>query len=137
MGLIKNQLLGFTFILFATFSARDTFGQTQTELNLNAIRKYKKADLELNSSYQKILKGYASQPLFIKNFKTAQRLWLQLRDAELAARFPVAGSYGSVEPMCKVMYLEGLTRERIEFLKTWLDGMPDGDVCNGSVKFDE
>ncbi len=134
MSLIKNLLPGYAFLIFITFSALSSYGQTQTELNLKASKQYKKADMELNSSYQKILKEYASQPLFIKKFKAAQRLWLQLRDAELAARFPEAGSYGSVEPMCKVMYLEELTRERIKFLKTWLNGVAEGDACNGSVK---
>lgn len=85
--------------------------------------------------YQRILKEYSSQATFIKNFKTAQRLWVQLRDAELAARFPESGSYGTVEPMCRAGYLENLTRERIKFLKVWLDGIPEGDACNGSVKF--
>lgn len=122
MSSSKERLLRFAFIMFATFFVQTKFAQTQTEINLNASNQYKKVDLELNRSYQKILKEYASQPLFIKKFKVAQRLWLQLRDAEMAARFPQAGSYGSMEPMCEVMYLEELTKARIRFLKIWRVG---------------
>lgn len=134
MNPVKNHLLRFAFILIISSSAKFTFGQTQTEMNINANKQYKKADLELNSSYQKIMKEYASQHLFIENLKKAQRLWLQLRDAELAAKFPETGKYGSAELMCKVMYLEELTKDRNKFLRTWVTGIAEGDVCNGSVK---
>jgi hypothetical protein len=33
-----------------------TFGQSQTAMNLDAAKQYKKADKELNAVYQKILK---------------------------------------------------------------------------------
>jgi uncharacterized protein YecT (DUF1311 family) len=95
---------------------------------------YAKADKELNQVYQKILKEYASKTQVIKNLKVAQRLWIQLRDAELAARYPKGGGYGSAQPMCKSLYLETLTRERTKFLKVWLTGIQEGDVCTGAVK---
>ncbi len=132
---MKNlkQLLLAIVILMTTMVA-STHAQTQGALTANAGAAYQKADNELNRVYQKILKEYASQPLFIKKFKVAQRLWVQLRDAELAARYPQSGSYGSAGPMCENIYLEDLTKQRTKFLKQWLDGIPEGDVCNGSVK---
>ncbi|WP_462267377.1 lysozyme inhibitor LprI family protein [Mucilaginibacter sp.] len=109
--------------------------QSQTAMNMEAGDGYAKADRELNVVYQKILKSYAAQPIFIKKFKTAQRLWVQLRDAELEARYPDTGDgRGSAEPMCKSIYLEKLTKERTSFLNIWLTGIPEGDVCTGSVK---
>lgn len=96
---------------------------------------YAKADRELNLVYQKILKEYAAQPKFIQKLKTAQRLWVQLRDAELAARYPDSGSYGSSEHQCESLYLENLTKERTKFLRVWLTGIPEGNICSGSVKF--
>ncbi|QJD98439.1 DUF1311 domain-containing protein [Mucilaginibacter robiniae] len=111
------------------------YAQSQGTMNMEAGNGFVKADRELNIVYQKILKSYATQPLFIKKFKAAQRLWIQLRDAELEARYPDTGiNNGSAEPMCKSIYLEKLTRERIKFLRVWLTGIPEGDVCTGSVK---
>jgi hypothetical protein len=54
----------------------------------------------------------------------------------MKVKFPdrEAGSYGSVHPMCWSLYKEELTRERLNVLKTWLDGTEEGDVCSGTVK---
>ena len=134
MQFYKNTLAGtltMFMLVFASYSAR---AQSQTAMNMAAGSDYQKADKELNSVYQKILKEYAAKPQFIKKLKVAQRLWVQLRDADLAAKYPERGSYGSVAPMCESIYLESLTRERTKFLKIWLTGIPEGDVCNGSVK---
>lgn len=132
-----------------------TFGQTQSKAELekkakakqDAIRNEdarankdagtsKTADQELNATYQQILKEYATDTAFISHLKIAQRLWIKFRDAELLMKYPPqpAGYYGSVQPMCEKTYLEQLTRDRIKTLKVWLDGIPEGDVCTGSVK---
>jgi uncharacterized protein YecT (DUF1311 family) len=118
----------FTVVMF------NTYAQSQSQMNSQAYAKYQKVDKELNQVYQKILKEYAAQPAFIKNLKAAQRLWVQLRDAELAAKYPQSEIYGSMGPMCRAIYLSDLTTERIKFLKVWLDGIPEGDACAGSVK---
>lgn len=108
--------------------------QTQAEINSSAYVNYRKADKELNTVYQSILKQYAVQPVFIQKLKAAQRIWISFRAAELAARYPEAGKYGSSEPICRAAYLESLTRDRIKTLKVWLDGLPEGETCMGSVK---
>ena len=110
--------------------------QTQGQLNEEAKNKYQKADKELNSSYQKILTEYKEDTAFIKNFQTAQLLWVQFRDADMKAKYPdrEIGYYGSVQPMCWYMYLTDLTEERTKKLKVWLIGIEEGDVCSGSVK---
>lgn len=110
------------------------FAQSQTAMNMKAYNDYQKTDKALNALYQKILKAYADQPGFIKKFKNAQRLWIQLRDAELAAKYPLAGSYGSAAPMCESIYLESLTKARITFLNVWITGIQEGDICAGSVR---
>ena len=127
--LAKKIIVGMLVIFCATNAA-----QSQTTTKIKPASVYIKADQELNKVYKQILKDYAAQPVFIKNLKVAQRLWIQLRDAELMAKFPKSGSYGSVQPMCEEEYLAQLTRERIMFLKVWLTGIPEGDVCSGSVK---
>ena len=128
-------ILGLFITLGATLIANNSYGQSQSAMNITASNSYKNADAELNKVYNKILKEYSGKPIFIKNIKTAQRLWLKLRDADLAARYPEKGKYGSTEAMCRISYLESMTRERIKVLLVWLDGITEGDVCIGSVKF--
>ena len=113
-----------------------SFGQTQKELNEKADTDYQKTNKELNAVYQKILKEYSEDTVFIKNIKNAQRLWVQFRDAEMLAKYPdrQKGYYGSVQPMCWSMYKTELTLERTKVLKIWLTGIEEGDVCSGSVK---
>ena len=123
-----------TTILFLTLTV--SFGQTQNDMNQNEYNFYKKAEKEINSVYQKILKEYSSDPEFIKNLKAAQRLWIQFRDADVKAKYPnkPQGYYGSVYPMCVSSYMTQLTNDRIKTLRVWLTGIEEGDVCSGSVK---
>jgi uncharacterized protein YecT (DUF1311 family) len=125
-------LLGF--VIMTMLFIAPTFAQSQTAMNMKAYSDYKKADVELNGVYQKILKSYSRETTFIKKFRNAQRLWIQLRDAELAAKYPNSGTYGSVAPMCESIYLETLTRDRIKFLNVWVTGIEEGEVCLGSVR---
>jgi uncharacterized protein YecT (DUF1311 family) len=124
-------------ILFLVFVYGSIFSQTQYEMNKKANESYWIADKELNEIYQKILKEYHSDTIFVKNLKAAQRIWITFRDAELNLKYPKkqTGFYGSIHPVCVAGYLEKLTRQRIETLKIWLEGIPEGDACNGSVKF--
>src|SRR5690349_2252798 len=110
------------------------FGQTQTEMNQEAAENCKKAEKELNSVYKKILMEYKGDTAFIRNFRIAERKWIDWRDAEMNAKYPPSGDYGSVLPMCWSMYLQGLIEERTHHLKIWLEGTEEGDVCSGSVK---
>lgn len=110
-------------------------GQTQIELNENATKDYEKADKELNSVYQNILKEYSQDTAFIRNFKKAQRLWIQFRDVQMLAKYPdrKKGYYGSVQPMCWILYKTELTTDRTKKLNMWLEKTEEGDVCSGSV----
>jgi uncharacterized protein YecT (DUF1311 family) len=112
------------------------FAQTQSNLNKEHSDSLQKADKELNEIYKKILSEYKSDSLFVNNLKVSQRIWITFRDAELKMKYPdrEPGYYGIVHPMCISMYLEYLTRERIKTLSVWLDGIEEGDACNGSVK---
>ena len=130
--IMKQFILSFIFLFIVMFC----FGQTQSELNEEADRDYQKADRELIDVYQKILKEYKEDSVFIKSFKNAQRLWIQLRDAEMLAKYPETENryYGSVQPMCWSLYKTELTNDRIKKLQVWVEGVEEGDVCAGSVK---
>ena len=122
-------------LLLLSLSVGRCFGQSQTAMNMQADADYRKADKELNLTYQKILKEYQPKTAFIQNLKAAQKLWIQFRDAEVKAKYPDADQeYGSVFPTCWSQEMAALTRERTRHLKVWLVGIPEGDVCAGSVK---
>jgi uncharacterized protein YecT (DUF1311 family) len=130
---VKRQMRKIFFLLFL-WTTTSSYGQTQRELNENASKQYKSADSTLNSIYKQILKTYSADTAFIRNLKTAQKLWIKFRDAELKMRFPDSYTYGSVQPMCVSFYLTDLTNDRINTLRTWVDGIEEGDVCSGSVR---
>jgi len=127
---MKKIILSVILILFTMTS----FSQTQGEMNSTASKSYASADKELNLVYQNILKEYSKDTVFIKNLKIAQNLWIKSRDADISAIFLPDGLYGSIEPLCRYGILETMTKDRIKFLKTWSDGLPEGDGCSGTRK---
>jgi uncharacterized protein YecT (DUF1311 family) len=108
---------------------------TQFQLNETACNTQKKSDELLNITYQKILVKYRQDKLFIEQLVKAQKKWIEFRDAYVASRYLPQRSdlYGSVFPMCQCYFIENIINERIKQLKVWLDGIPEGDVCIGSV----
>jgi len=112
------------------------FAQTQLEINQNADREYLKADKELNKVYQAILKNYKTDIELIKNLKLTQRIWIQFRDAEMKVKYPdrTDGHYGSIHLMCWSNYMQELTEDRINKLRTWLIPVSEGDSCAGSIE---
>lgn len=127
-----RKILFLTCLIFTNATA--LFSQSQGEMNETGFNKYKKVDRQLNSVYKKIVAEYSKDTLFIKNFVTAQKAWIKFRDAEMISRFPNYDGYGSSFPMCWYSVLQELTEERTKNLKLWLTGMPEGDLCSGSVK---
>lgn len=113
---------------------------TQLAMNLCADATYKEADAELNRVYKEIRANYKDDKLFLKKLKTAQLAWIKLRDADFALEYPHSEDssyYGSAFPMCANSYKANLTLQRVEFLKRWLVGGEEGDVCNGSKKIND
>ncbi len=112
---------------------------SQSRLNACTDGEYAANDAKLNATYRAVLAKHADQPVFIDNLKASQRLWIKFRDAELKVKFPIGKSddpkfiYGSVYPMCVGHYLAELTRQRTAQLQAWIDGIPEGDVCTGSL----
>jgi uncharacterized protein YecT (DUF1311 family) len=108
------------------------FAQTQREMTMQACQSYEKADAELNSTYRVALASYSKDTLFREKFKTAQRLWLKFRDAQIASRFALDTNenpgvvYGSMYPMLVCGYKEDLTRARTREIQEWIKAMaPD------------
>lgn len=125
----------FLFILIFSLTSL-SFGQTQKEMNGAVSGNLTKADKELNDVYNKILAQYKSDATFIKNLKKSQRQWIKFRDTEMKVKYPKreAGHYGSMQPLCYTNYMAELTKKRTKELRTWLDGVEEGESCAGSVK---
>lgn len=102
-----------------------------------AGKQYRKAQHTLHDMTQRILDRYADDPVFIKAFKASQHAWDAYRKSMVEARFPhreERGYYGSVLGMCEALYRKTLTEARIKQISTWLQDLPEGEVCAGSVK---
>lgn len=112
-------------------------GQTQTDLNIESNDELKKAEAEMSLVFNKILKEYSEDKVFIKNLKKSQLAWLEFRSIELQVMFPdrEPGYYGSVHAMCVGGYLVELTNERTKKLTKWVVGTEEGDVCSGTLKW--
>jgi uncharacterized protein YecT (DUF1311 family) len=109
---------------------------TQLEMNKCAGIGYKEADAELNRVYNLIRTIYQDDTVFLSKLKNAQRTWIELRDADFELQFPHAdepGYYGSVFPTCENGFKTQITLQRVEFLKRWLVGSEEGEVCSGSI----
>lgn len=96
---------------------------SQMELNACAARDFSRADAELNTVYRQIVAKLSGQPVALSRLKEAQRLWVQLRDADLEARYPVGKDedprmlYGSMYPMLYSGAKADLTTTRTAYLR--------------------
>jgi uncharacterized protein YecT (DUF1311 family) len=124
------------FALLLLGSAHMAQSQTQGDLNAQTESEWRAADKQLNSVYQEILSDYADDEVFIASLKEAQRCWIAFRDAQLKMKFPdrEPGYYGSILPLCEMMYLTELTQDRTKALQVWIDGVQEGDMCSGTVR---
>ncbi|KRG68004.1 lysozyme inhibitor LprI family protein [Pseudoxanthomonas dokdonensis] len=115
-------LLATTLPVFASDIACNPAG-SQMELNACAGQALAQADAELNEVYRQIMDRHAGQSVALANIKSAQRLWIQLRDADLAARYPLGQDenprvlYGSMYPMLYANAKTALTRARTSYLR--------------------
>ncbi len=109
---------------------------TQIEMNRCAGVEFSAVDFELNRVYKKIQEIYKNDRIFLEKLKTSQLVWIKLRDADIELKYPHSEGpsyYGSVFPMCASGFKTRLTMQRAEFLKQWLNGEEEGDVCMGSI----
>jgi len=105
----------------------------QKDMNLVASNEYKRADDILNEKYQKILKLYNKNPIFINKIKIAQRTWIKFRNAHIESIFPKLGignPYGSSYGMCYFIFMSESTWKRVIELDFFLKDNVD-EICNG------
>lgn len=132
-GLVAGVLVAALVATAATPSA----AQTQSDLNAAACAAYQQADGNLNAVYKKILQKYKADAPFLASLRDAQRAWIAYRDAHLQSVYPEKDkrtAYGSIYDTCACGVLRTLTVQRTAMLQAWLDGVPEGEVCAGSIQ---
>ena len=93
-------------------------------------------EAQMNRLCEQIIQMNRHDRRFVEKFKAAQAAWRQFRDAHLASLFPAEDkvqAYGSVYGECVQRAARELTCERIEQLYRWVKGVPEGEVCAGSL----
>lgn len=135
MNFLKYKIV--VAFLLSFLSVQIASSQTQLEINQSSCEKYEQADGELNRVYQRVLKEYKTDKVFIQKFKNAQRTWITFRDAYIDSLYPAANprtEYGSIYPTCRYQALEEITQKRTEELNRWIEGIAEGDACSGSIR---
>lgn len=95
----------------------------QLEVNQCAADDIDKADAELNATYAQVQAALAGRSTALLRLKAAQRLWIQLRDADLAALFPLEDGqdartqYGSIYLFEYADARSEMTRQRTAYLR--------------------
>lgn len=85
---------------------------------------YTKSDKKLNDVYQKLLRANRSNTTFIRNLRTAERMWIQFRDAQFTLEYPKhvlidkADSIPMDQAICLARLTEDRTKTLLELLKT-------------------
>ncbi|RVT72734.1 DUF1311 domain-containing protein [Flavobacterium sufflavum] len=106
----KYYFIAAILICFSNIS----FAQTQSEMNVTANAKYKKADAELNKVYKQLMAilDPNEKPLLIQ----AEKDWVKYRDSH--CKFDTSQyEGGSIQPLIYSTCLEELTRKRIAEIK--------------------
>lgn len=101
---------------------------TQQDMNACAAADLKRADTDLNRTYQSLLAKWKSDPVAIQKLRAAQRAWIVFRDAHLAELFPKQpAEYGSSYAMSFAMAGADVARQRTKMLNDMLHPK-EGDV---------
>lgn len=128
-----NVLLSLVLLIFSI----STFAQTSKKTKPVTGTSNEKVD----AVYRAVLKAYAKDTAFVNRLTVSQKLWKKMKDADLDMRFPVRKkneplnvTYGSAINTCIPQLISKMNAERINYLNQWLKGVPEGDVCAGSIK---
>jgi uncharacterized protein YecT (DUF1311 family) len=100
----------------------------QFTINQCATQSYDRADHELNSQYQEIMRRLKDDPETAKLLTTAQRAWVTFRDAECELQSSSVEG-GTMRPMVFSNCLEKLTKQRLVDFEPYLDCSRGGVDC--------
>jgi uncharacterized protein YecT (DUF1311 family) len=121
MQLVTIRVIGVFIVLTAcaAIPVAQVRAQTQAAMNAEARADFKRADAELNKTYEAVLKKLPDDESKQK-LKQSQRAWLAFRDAEAAFAADEARG-GSMAPTLRYATMTELTQQRIKQLKAHLE----------------
>jgi uncharacterized protein YecT (DUF1311 family) len=125
-------------MIFVLCVVSTTYSQTQSKLNETAEKSSMKSDQEMEVVLKKIAFLYKDKKLFLEKLRVSQECWLKFRKAQLDALYPAKdkqAAYGSVFPTAYASEKDALNKLRIKQLMVWINGIEEGNVGAGSVKF--
>jgi uncharacterized protein YecT (DUF1311 family) len=96
-----------------------SIAQTQLELNEKASTDYKKADIQLNIQYKKLL-NLLGDSKDKERLRQAQRSWIQYRDAHCTLA-ESAYEGGSLQPLIYFNAMKELTEQRVLTIKSLIE----------------
>jgi hypothetical protein len=110
--------------------------QNDPELNKSICDDSAKFDKELKLLLKEIKARYRDDSQFLSKLKASQSAWEAYSEAHIAMKFPAKNkqqTYGDMYPTCVCLEKIILLKKRIAELNAWKTGIPEGDVCPGSV----
>ena len=137
----KYIVLLFTLVFAANLNAQNLSSCLEKASTQQAMNRCEGVNLaavnaELSRVMEHIKTQYQGSPEFLQQLALSQEAWQASLQANLAMKFPLQDkqyNYGSVYPMCASGFEARLIAQRIAFLKAWLSGAEEGEVCSGSV----
>jgi uncharacterized protein YecT (DUF1311 family) len=108
--------------------------QTQSGMNQESTAEYQRADAEMNRVYRQALERLKPNLAASEDLKKAQRAWVAFRDAHLESIYPTRSltESGSLTATCRATELQELTLARLAQLRTFAEGIAEGDGCAGT-----
>ncbi|MDO6804047.1 lysozyme inhibitor LprI family protein [Wenyingzhuangia sp. 1_MG-2023] len=131
---MKKIILIFILVFLNNVKAFSQKNLTKNERESYEYLNFKKIDIELNKTYNEILKEYHDDKKFIENLIESQKMWLKFREIELDLLFPDYPK-GTTSDTCRPWYLKVLTKRRLEHLKIWIEKETNENYCIGSIKW--
>ena len=103
--------------------------------DLTVCERYDEIDLKMLNTIKQITAEYQGDEKFLDAFKDAQIYWIQYRNRQIKAVFPLQPKdYDYDVGACKCELYSELTTIRINELERWLQGVPAEENCAGSFK---
>jgi uncharacterized protein YecT (DUF1311 family) len=99
---------------------------TQTDMTINATRKYKEADEEMKAVLRTLEEKFSGDPRQLELLNATQVAWEQFKDVQSLFRHDPEGG-GTIGPMLRASEAEELTRERVKHL-LWYATRKEGDM---------
>lgn len=114
---------------------RDARVPSQTEMTMEAVADYNETEKMHQQIYDEIIAIYGKDSETVEFLRRSQRAWIAFREAQIRAIWPeieTGERMGTAERMCVPIELEIITRQRIQQLLTWRNGIEEGDVGSGT-----